>query len=160
MNIKERTLQISIIIFSIIGALFSGYLWYQHNALIEQREGALLIPCTIGDSFNCDVVNTSSYSELFGVPIAVFGLLSYLIVGLIGVMLLFNNKKIINNKKNIWLFLSLITGLMSLYGIYLFYVSSFLIGAYCIFCIVTYLCSFGLFFCSYLGWKELIEKTK
>jgi len=147
-KLSTKYLTLLIVILSFIGAIVSGYLWYHHIVLTEQREDANLIPCTIGDSFNCDTVNTSSYSELFGIPIAIFGLLSYIMVGLIGVFIFFSNKK------NIWLILNVMTGLMSLYGIYLFYISKFMIGAYCIFCIVTYLCSFGLFGSSYLGWKR------
>ena len=34
----------------------------------------------------CDVVNASKYSEIFGIPIAIFGALSYLVI--LGIILL------------------------------------------------------------------------
>ncbi|HUM06844.1 MAG TPA: vitamin K epoxide reductase family protein [Terriglobales bacterium] len=33
--------------------------------------------CDIGDSFNCDLVNRSEYSEILGIPVALVGMLGY-----------------------------------------------------------------------------------
>jgi uncharacterized membrane protein len=36
--------------------------------------------CDIGESFNCDLVNRSSYSTVLGVPVALIGILGYLFI--------------------------------------------------------------------------------
>jgi len=33
--------------------------------------------CDIGETFNCDIVNRSEYSSVFGVPVALIGMLGY-----------------------------------------------------------------------------------
>eukprot|EP01112_Ceratiomyxa_fruticulosa_P021351 TRINITY_DN7477_c0_g1_i2.p1 TRINITY_DN7477_c0_g1~~TRINITY_DN7477_c0_g1_i2.p1 ORF type:complete len:100 (+),score=9.21 TRINITY_DN7477_c0_g1_i2:113-412(+) len=51
--------------FAIAAFLVSVYLVYGHYHTSSS--------CDITPSFSCSVVNTSTYSELFGVPVAVFG---------------------------------------------------------------------------------------
>jgi vitamin-K-epoxide reductase (warfarin-sensitive) len=36
--------------------------------------------CNFGQSFNCDFVNRSRYSEIMGIPVAVVGLAGYLLI--------------------------------------------------------------------------------
>src|ERR1700738_5401143 len=36
--------------------------------------------CDIGQNFNCDIVNRSTYSTIFGVPVALIGMAGYLTV--------------------------------------------------------------------------------
>lgn len=36
--------------------------------------------CNLGQSFNCDLVNRSSYSTIFGLPVALVGILGYLAI--------------------------------------------------------------------------------
>src|SRR5690242_13652682 len=36
--------------------------------------------CNISETVNCDKVNKSPWSEIFGIPVAILGLLSYLFV--------------------------------------------------------------------------------
>src|SRR5258708_20099728 len=33
--------------------------------------------CDIGETFNCDIVNRSEYSSVFGIPVALIGMLGY-----------------------------------------------------------------------------------
>src|ERR1700676_3979229 len=33
--------------------------------------------CEIGETFNCDIVNRSSYSSILGIPVALIGMLGY-----------------------------------------------------------------------------------
>src|ERR1700681_2274058 len=33
--------------------------------------------CEIGETFNCDIVNRSEYSSIFGIPVALIGMLGY-----------------------------------------------------------------------------------
>ena len=36
--------------------------------------------CDLGQTFNCDLVNRSSYSTVFGVPVALIGIIGYLVI--------------------------------------------------------------------------------
>ena len=36
--------------------------------------------CDLGQTFNCDLVNRSSYSTVFGVPVALIGIVGYLVI--------------------------------------------------------------------------------
>lgn len=36
--------------------------------------------CDLGQAFNCDLVNRSSYSTVFGVPVALIGIIGYLVI--------------------------------------------------------------------------------
>ncbi len=61
-----RRWQIASAVLALIGLGDSIYLW-------SIKLGAPLV-CGIG---NCDVVNSSSYAYLFGIPVAIFGVLAY-----------------------------------------------------------------------------------
>ena len=36
--------------------------------------------CDIGENFNCDIVNRSTYSTVAGIPVALIGIIGYLVV--------------------------------------------------------------------------------
>ena len=67
----------AIIILSIIGIVTSLYLIQNHYA--PPTEGSL---CDFSESVSCSLVNTSTYSMLFNVPVALFGALWFLTLGL------------------------------------------------------------------------------
>lgn len=68
---------LGLLITSQYGALLSVYLAHQHRVGLS---GGTSI-CNISSVINCDAVNTSRYSEIAGVPIAVFGFAFYVAVG-------------------------------------------------------------------------------
>jgi uncharacterized membrane protein len=144
----KNYLKFLLILLALLGAIISGYLWYHHIVLVENLNSDNLVPCEIGESFNCDLVNTSVYSEMFGIPIAAFGLLAYLLI--LGLVLI-NYPK--NQIRKIHILLTL-TGLMSAYSIYLFIISKTVIGSYCLFCMATYLINFSLFGLVYLVFRS------
>src|SRR5579862_5489059 len=63
-----RSLRITLVLLSVAGLGIAGYLTYVHYAGIKPV-------CTAGGS--CEKVQTSVYSELVGVPVALLGLLGY-----------------------------------------------------------------------------------
>jgi uncharacterized membrane protein len=66
--VSARTLRIAMIVLTVIGIGLASYLTYVHYAGIKPA-------CTAGES--CTKVQTSVYSELAGVPVALIGLLGY-----------------------------------------------------------------------------------
>jgi uncharacterized membrane protein len=66
-----RTLRITLIVLAVIGLAIASYLTYVHYAGIKPA-------CTAGES--CTKVQTSVYSKLAGVPVALIGLLGYIAI--------------------------------------------------------------------------------
>lgn len=56
------------------GIFVSGYLTYV-------KATGVAMACVQGSAFNCDRVQNSAYSEMFGIPIAYMGLAMYLVLG-------------------------------------------------------------------------------
>jgi uncharacterized membrane protein len=72
---SPRNLRITLIVLTVAGAGIAGYLTYVHYAGINPV-------CSAGGS--CEKVQTSVYSELAGMPVALIGVLGYLaILGLL-----------------------------------------------------------------------------
>jgi uncharacterized membrane protein len=65
----DRRLQIAILVICLLGILDAGYLTYIHYAGLKPI-------CNIGGG--CEKVQSSQYSKLAGVPVAVLGLLGYI----------------------------------------------------------------------------------
>lgn len=61
-----------------IGAGLGAYLTYTHLRLLNDKTYESV--CDISATLNCDVVNTSDYSELFGLPIALFAVPTYAVL--------------------------------------------------------------------------------
>ena len=122
----RKTLLRVIIVLALIGFVTSLYLIYNHYA--PPGEGAF---CDFGEKVNCSLVNTSIYSELFSVPVALFGAIWLVIVILLSWKIMEGNEK-------------LITGLLawSLVGIaFVVYmiIAEIILGAICPFCTLVHI---------------------
>jgi uncharacterized membrane protein len=67
----RRSLRIAMIVLTVVGIGIASYVTYVHYAGIKAA-------CTAGES--CTKVQTSVYSELAGVPVALMGLIGYLAI--------------------------------------------------------------------------------
>jgi uncharacterized membrane protein len=81
----------------------------------------------------CSTVNSSSYSELFGIPVSVYGLLAYLAI--ITIILLEPRWKLAATQGPLALFGITLGGV--LFSAYLTYIEYFVIFAVCPFCIIS-----------------------
>jgi uncharacterized membrane protein len=68
---SARALRISLIVLAVVGLGVASYLTYVHYAGIKPA-------CTAGES--CTKVQTSVYSKLAGVPVALIGLIGYIAI--------------------------------------------------------------------------------
>src|ERR1700686_4804701 len=68
---SARALRIALIVLAVIGLGVASYLTYVHYAGIKPA-------CTAGES--CTKVQTSVYSKLAGVPVALIGLIGYIAI--------------------------------------------------------------------------------
>jgi len=84
-------------------------------------------------SKDCSVVNQSRYSEISGIPVAVMGVLGYAVI--LAVLLLERNPGFFKQNGTMLLFGLSLTGF--LFTLYLIFLETTLIKAYCPFCITS-----------------------
>ena len=99
----------------------------------------------------CDTVTTSSYSMIFGLPVALLGVLYYLTVFML-VMLYIDT-----GRKNLFYGAALITPLGLFASLWFVYLQVFVIHALCLYCLVSAFIS-TLLFC--LGFFILTLKSR
>lgn len=110
---------------SVIGILVSGYLAYVKLFHVT-------IYCTPGLG-NCETVNSSRYSMLFGIPLGVWGLIGYIALFL----LITFGRKIHFISENVDLTVFAISLAGFLFSIYLTALELFVIKAICQWCILS-----------------------
>ena len=121
---------------AIAGVIDSVYLTIHHYT-------AEPVPC--GAAFDCEMVLTSPYAEVAGIPLAAFGAAAYFIAFSLALLTAFGDKRM-------WKLFGVQVTLMFLFSAWLVYVQAFLIGAFCQFCLIsagTTLALFILFIVSF-----------
>ncbi len=119
-----------IVLLSFVGILDSGYLTISHLSNTE-------VICSIVEG--CDVVLSSIYSEVFGVPLAGFGLLFYL-------SLFFGGLYVLGSKNMAFAKKLLVLPLIGLgVSLYLVYLQLFVLNAICQYCMISATLSLLLF---------------
>jgi vitamin-K-epoxide reductase (warfarin-sensitive) len=83
--------------------------------------------CDIGETFNCDIVNRSEYSSVFGIPVALIGMLGY--AGLVGLATVYRERR----ETPAMLFVAAAAGLA--FALYLTYIEARVLGVWCILCL-------------------------
>jgi len=136
---------------SIIGIADASYLTIKHYSDTG-------INCSI---FNgCELVTTSLYSTIFNIPVAIFGIVFYILV--FALIFLFSKFR---NKKFLFL-LAVMTGVGFLISMYFIYVQAFILNAYCLYCLVSAIISTVLFILSmviviqYNNTADITDKKK
>jgi protein-disulfide isomerase/uncharacterized membrane protein len=75
-ELRQKLFKFAIAILSLAGLVLSLYLMFIHH--FPQEPGTLLYSmCTMGQSTDCGLVNTSVYSEFLGIPLGGWGALLY-----------------------------------------------------------------------------------
>lgn|SRR5581483_11561863 len=69
---QGRTLRIAMLVLAVVGIALTAYLTYVHYAGIK-------VACVQGHD-ECEAVQTSTYSKLAGVPVALMGLIGYVVI--------------------------------------------------------------------------------
>lgn len=125
----------NIILWSLIGLALVGFT--DSAYLLTKRISGAPIPCFI--TSGCDTVSKSPYSVMFGVPLSAWGVVFYLGIGFLA-LLYIDTKNLLVAK-----LIPLATTLGFLSSLYFVYVQKFLIGAFCIYCILSAIISTLLF---------------
>jgi uncharacterized membrane protein len=103
------------------GALVSSFSLYHHYGTSQTSY------CSFGESFNCDIVNRSTYSVISGVPVALIGIIGYL--GLLTLATFYRSRA----ETPAMLAIASLTGLG--FALYLTYVEGFVLAAWCVLCL-------------------------
>ena len=112
------------VILVLVGIFVSGYLSYAEFAGNE-------VACVEGSLFDCDIVRSSVYSQLLGIPVAYLGLGTYLV--LLGLLLFQERTALLREYGTVLLFG--ITLFAFLYSLWLVYVQVVLLQALCPWCL-------------------------
>ena len=81
-------------------------------------------PCSINERWDCGIVNHSPYAMLAGIPVAIFGIAGYLLMGALA-------------WRRAWRFL-LATALAALaFSLYLAHIEAHVLGVWCIYCVIS-----------------------
>ncbi len=94
------------------------------------------VPCSI--VAGCEQVLTSSYAEIFGIPLAVFGAAAYFVAFSLAILAAFGNRLM-------WRFFGVQVVLMVIFTAWLIYLQAFVIQAFCQFCLISAAITFTLF---------------
>lgn len=123
MKQKKEIIINLILILSIVGIVTS--LSLMNNHFSESSDGF----CDINERVSCSIVNTSKYSEIFNVPVALFGAIWFLFLFLMARSI--KKKSETSNLMLLWCFLGL------LFIIYMI-IAEIMLNALCLFCTIVH----------------------
>ncbi|HZQ69294.1 MAG TPA: vitamin K epoxide reductase family protein [Terriglobales bacterium] len=123
MNTRPRWVFLTISVLAAVGIIVSSISLYHHYGSSQTSF------CDFGESFNCDIVNRSIYSSLFGIPVALIGILGY--ASLLALATFYRTKA----ETPAMLMAGSTIGLG--FAIYLTYIEGFVLGAWCILCLTS-----------------------
>jgi len=81
-------------------------------------------PCSINDRWDCGIVNHSPYAMLGGIPVAIFGIAGYLLMGALAWRRAYR-----------LLLAAALAGLA--YSLYLAHIEAHVLGVWCIYCVIS-----------------------
>lgn len=124
-----------------IGTANAGYALWQHYA----PAGSAF--CNLSTTFSCDVVNQSVYAEIFGIPVALLGILGNIALLAAGLWLLYHPSRAVG----VYLALALCALGFSLY---LTGIEAFMLGTYCIVCLFSQGMTMTIAALAVLAWRK------
>jgi uncharacterized membrane protein len=119
----RRRLMVAIALVALGGAAISSVSLYHH---VSKSKTSF---CDINEVFNCDLVNRSTYSTVLGMPVALIGILRYLLI--LGLATVYREKA----ETPAMLLIVSAAGLG--FAVYLTYIEAHVLGAWCILCLTS-----------------------
>lgn len=125
------------ILLSLLGIADATYLTYEHYQQV-------IPPCTVNRllpiASDCGKVLRSSYSIMFGVPLALFGIIQYSLLLIALILIVVYRKKIFTY----WFVLQSMVG--PVFSLYFMYIQIGILNSICIYCTWSAIISFLIFF--------------
>lgn len=107
-----------LVLFAVLGIVVSALALREHY----REEGDS--PCSINERWDCGIVNHSPYAMRWGIPVAVFGIAGYLLMGALAWRRAYR--------------LVLAAALAGLaYSLYLAHIEAHVLGVWCIYCVIS-----------------------
>src|SRR6476646_4220350 len=125
----RRYLQFAASVVALLGFTDSIYLTIHHYNATE-------VPC--GITGGCEQVLTSTYAEIAGIPLGVFGGIAYFTAFALAVLSAYGNELT-------WKLFGVLATLMAAASCWFIFVQAYYIHAYCQYCLGSALTSFTLF---------------
>jgi uncharacterized membrane protein len=119
----------AIALLAVAGVAVSSVSLYEHFATSKTSF------CDFSESFNCDIVNRSAYSTVLGVPVALIGIIGYLLI--LTLATIYRHQA----KTTVLLLIASAGGVG--FALYLTYIEKFVLGVWCVLCLT----SLGLICC-------------
>lgn len=127
---RARRICLAIALLAAAGIAVSSVSLYHHSGKDKTSY------CDLGESFNCDIVNRSTYSVVLGVPVALIGILGYL--SLLALATLYRSKA----ETPAMLLIASLAGLG--FAFYLTYIEGFVLATWCVLCLSSLAMIFGI----------------
>ncbi|HKD01102.1 MAG TPA: vitamin K epoxide reductase family protein [Terriglobales bacterium] len=121
MNAGAGRIFLGIAVLAIMGTVVSSVSLYHHYGKDKTTY------CDFGENFNCDIVNRSPYSTVFGIPVALIGMVGYL--SLLALATFYREKA----ETPGMLLVGATLGLG--FALYLSYIEAFVLGTWCVLCL-------------------------
>lgn len=131
--ILTRILMASVLAAMLFGIGVSIYMSMHHEITVYGGESVQfeLVGCAEAEGVSCDVVNTSAWSEVFGVPTFTWAIPTYIALGALAVFAM------LGRRTALWLLAIGGVGI-SLFSGFLYYISVVEIGSVCLWCMRLY----------------------
>ena len=137
---KIKIISIIGVILCLIGIADATYLTVAHYST------TVTLACPTKGIINCEKVTNSSYSEVFGIPVAIYGLLFFIGMFILQLPMMWTSTN--KNIRYFRLFYS-IAGLLSVF--WFVYVEFQRLDAICLYCTLVHILTFGLFVTTTVG---------
>jgi uncharacterized membrane protein len=125
----KSAINIAILVLCIVGALLSGVSLRNHYGTSTTDY------CDLNETFNCDLVNRSSYSRVGGIPVALIGLAGYVFLFAISMI-----------HGGAFASLRLLASFVGLgFALYLAYIEAYVLAVWCLLCIGSLVAITGIY---------------
>lgn len=136
-----------IMLLGLVGTAISAYLVYAHYQHVDMM-------CLPG--MECDEVLSSDYAQIWGVPLAMLGLVMYVVVTVLGYLLWRGPAR--------WravtaLCVYAVTLSATLFSLYLYYLETFKIRGFCTWCVASSIVVFGLLALTSVNLSSLADRS-
>ena len=135
---------VALMIVSLFALGVSGLMTWHHEIQAYGNAPAELVGCSADKAVNCNVVNTSEYSEFIGIPIATWGMGLYILVAWLAFLGLRRQASVLG-------LIAAIGAGATVYSGFLFYISKVQIGFVCLWCMRLYAANLALFLIPLVG---------
>lgn len=125
----QHHLMTAIALLAVAGMAVSCVSLYEHFATSTTSF------CNFNQSFNCDLVNRSTYSTVFGMPVALIGVVGYSLIVILATLY--------RSQGQTAVILLIVSSLGLGFALYLAYIEKFVLGTWCLLCLTSLSLIFG-----------------